>query len=64
MHFVTQDRTTGGHVLEMNVIKGKLSMEPLDQVQVYLPNTKSFAQADLSSKELHSAIKKAEGGTQ
>lgn len=64
LHFVTQDRTTGGHVLEINLSKGQVSMEPLYQVQVHLPNTKSFAQVNLSDKELHSSIKKAEGGTE
>ena len=44
LHFVTQDRKTGGHVLEINLVKGQVSMEPLYQIQVHLPNTQSFAQ--------------------
>lgn len=64
LHFITQDRTTGGHVLEIDLSKGKVSIEPLNQVEVYLPHINSFARANLSEKELHSAIEKAEGGTQ
>ncbi|OGT35329.1 MAG: alpha-acetolactate decarboxylase [Gammaproteobacteria bacterium RIFCSPHIGHO2_12_FULL_37_14] len=63
LHFVTTDRTTGGHVLDIDVSKGQVSLQPIHQVQVYLPNTQSFAQANLSSEELNVSIKKAEGGS-
>jgi len=63
LHFVTTDHTTGGHVLEIDVDEGQLSMAPLYQVKVYLPNTSSFADADLSDEALRSSIKKAEGGS-
>lgn len=63
LHFVTKDRTIGGHVLEINISRGELSIEPLNTVQVYLPNTKAFSQANFSAEELNSSVKKAEGGT-
>ncbi|EKD72191.1 MAG: hypothetical protein ACD_45C00740G0002 [uncultured bacterium] len=62
-HFITKDHTMGGHVLEVNLGNGELAMEPLYQVQVYLPNTRSFAKANLSAEELDESVKKAEGGT-
>ncbi|ACJ18281.1 alpha-acetolactate decarboxylase [Coxiella burnetii] len=64
LHFVTADRTTGGHVLEIALNQGKVSLAPVHQLDIYLPETKSFAHANLSSEELHSAIKKAEGGSE
>jgi acetolactate decarboxylase len=47
LHFVTADRSSGGHVLEVNVINGKLSAQPINEVQMYLPNTKSFSEVKM-----------------
>jgi len=63
LHFVTADRRTGGHVLELSIDQAKLSVAKLDQVHVYLPHTASFSQINLSDEQLTSSIKKAEGGT-
>ena len=52
-----------GHVLAINLEKGRLSVEPIYQLHFYLPNTKSFANANLSATTLHTSIKKAEGGS-
>ncbi|MBS0359097.1 MAG: acetolactate decarboxylase [Proteobacteria bacterium] len=62
LHFITMDRTAGGHVLEADLITGQVNIQALDEVQVYLPNTKSFAAANLSVEELNSVLKKTEGG--
>jgi acetolactate decarboxylase len=62
LHFVTDDRTIGGHVLEEFLEKGQLRVASIGQMNVYFPKTNSFAQANLSGKGLHSAINKAEGG--
>ncbi len=64
LHFVSADRTTGGHVLGISVKDSELCIEPLHNVHIYLPNTKSFANANLADEQLHQSIKQAEGGTQ
>ena len=56
LHFISSDRTQGGHVLSFEIADGKCEIDVLNQYFLTLPvNTKEFAETDLSrdrSKEL------------
>jgi len=56
LHFISNDRTQGGHVLSFEMVDGKCEIDVLNQYFLTLPaNTKEFAKTDLSkdrSKEL------------
>ncbi len=55
-HFLTKDRSQGGHVLDLATTSGRIAMDRMAGFQVALPGTSGFARADLSGKrkqELH-----------
>ena len=56
LHFISSDRTQGGHILSFEIAEGKCEIDALNQFFLTLPaNTKEFAETDLSrdrSKEL------------
>ncbi len=51
LHFINEDRTQGGHVLSFEMIKGKCDIQILSQFFLRLPQTKDFAEADLSGDQ-------------
>ena len=49
LHFISNDRTQGGHVLNFEIVDGKCEIDVLNQYFLMLPvNTKEFAKTDLS----------------
>jgi acetolactate decarboxylase len=46
-HFLSEDRTEGGHLLECETGSIRLQMEPLTDFHLALPETESFLKADL-----------------
>jgi acetolactate decarboxylase len=48
MHFVTDDRTGGGHVLDCQGRNLRVQMQDLADVRIAMPETAAFLQADLS----------------
>jgi acetolactate decarboxylase len=62
LHFISSDRTQGGHVLSFEIANGKCEIDILNQYFLMLPaNTKEFAETDLSrdrSKELKDVEKR------
>ena len=61
LHFVSDDRTKGGHVLEVDVGEGMLSLCPKDAVQMQLPDTDAFSRLDLAA-DVSEAVEKVEKG--
>lgn len=59
LHFITNDRKAGGHVLEMEAESVELGMATIANCHIELPNTVDFNSADLVSDA--EAIKKVEG---
>jgi len=57
LHFISSDRTQGGHILSFKIADGKCEIDVINQYFLTLPvNTKEFAETDLSkdrSKELN-----------
>ena len=47
-HFVTDDRTSGGHVLDCQGVNLRAGMQDLADVRIAMPETAAFLQADLS----------------
>lgn len=62
LHFLSEDHKRGGHVTEYKIIKGMLEVASISDLQVQLPRTKQFAQANLNPESLSEAIRIAEGG--
>ena len=58
LHFVTDDRTGGGHVLDCQGVNLRVQIQDLADVRIAMPETAAFLQADLSqdpSQELNLA---------
>ena len=47
-HFVTDDRTCGGHVLDCQGVQLRAQLQDLADVRIAMPETAAFLQADLS----------------
>ena len=42
MHFLSEDHAHGGHVFEMSLIRGEVSMYKIDRLEIRLPGTPAF----------------------
>ena len=47
-HFITDSRETGGHVLDCRVNKAEIELDEIRDLQLSLPDTKGFYNADLN----------------
>ncbi|MFL9909982.1 acetolactate decarboxylase [Paraburkholderia sp. RL17-337-BIB-A] len=61
VHFITEDRCGGGHVLAYTLLDGKIEVAKVSNLRIDLPQTEDFANATLHSDELEHAIREAEG---
>ncbi|MGF6552261.1 acetolactate decarboxylase [Paraburkholderia youngii] len=61
VHYITDDRKGGGHVLDYRLLEGKLELAKISTLRIDLPHTESFQQATLHSEEMSAAIEAAEG---
>ena len=61
LHFISDDRRAGGHVLALDAAEGTLYLCPKDGLQVQLPKTAAFSKLDLAS-DLSEAVEKVEKG--
>lgn len=59
-HFVTHDRTGGGHVQDYVLQSGQVQIETLSRVVIETPTTTDFLHANLTPEHLHAAIEHAE----
>lgn len=48
-HFISNDKKFGGHVFDFSIIKGKVSLETIYEMNLILPETAKFQKADLSN---------------
>lgn len=61
-HFVTADKQFGGHVLAMSVSSAQVQIQPIQNVQVYLPSTVEFANAHIPDPDtLEHDLQQVEG---
>ena len=61
LHFLSDDRTQGSHVLEVAATSLRLQAEELSAFHLALPETETFVRADLS-RDASADLKQAEGG--
>ena len=62
LHFLTEDRTAGGHVLDLVLEDGELSIDASARFHLELPTDPAFLQADLGLDQ-GQALEQAERGT-
>lgn len=53
LHFLTRERTGGGHVLDFKVDKAQLSIDTLQRFVLHLPDSRVFAGANLDKDRKH-----------
>ena len=62
LHFISEDRSRGGHVLDSRSARRcGPALDPSDDLHVELPPAVDLADPDLAA-ETHAAIVRAEGG--
>lgn len=62
LHFLTTDRSSGGHVLDFEIDNAAAQLCPLHGFHVELPQTDAFLKAGLNSPDIAARIAAAEGG--
>lgn len=62
LHFVSEDRTRGGHVLDCSLIRGTASIDPSADLHVELPEGVSLEGADLSASTREAVDRVEHGG--
>jgi acetolactate decarboxylase len=61
LHFLNDDRTAGGHVLDFSLERGEVAVSGASQLHLSLPTSGAFLDAQLSGADLAERINKAEG---
>lgn len=62
LHVLSDDQKHGGHVTDFRILEGKLEVARISDLEISLPLTKEFADANLLPAGLNEAIQTAEGG--
>ncbi len=62
LHFLNDDRTGGGHILDFILERGTVAVSGASQLHLSLPTSGAFLGAQLSGDDLAERIGKAEGG--
>lgn len=60
LHFISDDRTTGGHVLDYALSRGQVEIDHTSSLHLELPETQDFSDANLSAGASADGILKAE----
>lgn len=61
LHFLNEDRTGGGHVLDFTLEHGQVAVSGASQLHLSLPTSGGFLGAQLSGADVAERISKAEG---
>jgi acetolactate decarboxylase len=61
-HFVTDDRSSGGHVLDCQGVQLRAQLQDLADVRIAMPETAAFLQADLTQDPSHELDLAERGG--
>jgi alpha-acetolactate decarboxylase len=62
LHFLNNERTSGGHVLDFELEHGQIAVSGASQLHLSLPTSGAFLGAQLSAQDLDEQINQAEGG--
>lgn len=60
LHFLSDDRTAGGHALDYSILNGLVQVQTLSSLHVELPHTQAFLDAELTSESMDRDIEQAE----
>ena len=60
LHFISEDRTTGGHVLNYQLASGQVEIDHTSSLHLELPETSAFSDADLAAGASKDGIQQAE----
>ncbi len=58
MHFISEDKTKGGHVLDVSFVEAYAEFDRTDKFYLMLPETQDFAKLDLGSVLTKTLLKK------
>ena len=61
IHFLSQDHTKGGHVFDLEIVRGHISLTKINRIEIQLPNEPAFDTYSLKEAS-DSDIKKVEQG--
>ncbi len=61
LHFLNQERTGGGHVLDFVLEAGLVEVSTLSEIHLSLPTSGPFLTADLHGEDMDAAIRRSEG---
>lgn len=64
LHFLNEDRTGGGHILDFTLERGDVALSGASQLHLSLPTSGDFLSAQLSGADIAERIDKAEGPDQ
>jgi acetolactate decarboxylase len=59
MHFITENRSAGGHLLDFRLGNASVRVDELSEFEMVLPNIEEFYRADLSGNQ-QETVKKVE----
>ncbi len=57
LHFITLDRSAGGHLLDLNLENASVRVDSLSEFQMALPDNEEFYQADLTEDQQEALTK-------
>ena len=60
-HFISEDKSKGGHVLELNISEANIEIDILDSYTVQIPKSEDFVKFDFN-KDRRDDVKSAESG--
>jgi acetolactate decarboxylase len=63
LHYVDDRRAHGGHVLDLAVTTGRVSITPIAELRLVLPDTPEYRQADINLANLAQQEQQAEGSS-
>ncbi len=62
-HFITEDRTAGGHILDFQLVSGRAALCLGTDIRLQLPLTDAFRDANLTPDDLGAQLAKTESHT-
>ena len=62
LHFLADDRSIGGHLLDFKVAEATVSLQPFTTIEQHMPlDNQEFLDKDLNISDMHEQIQKSEG---
>ena len=62
VHFLSEDRTRGGHVFDLSLVRGRAVMHKIDRIEIQLPATAAFDTYSLKETSQQEIAEVEQGG--